>query len=51
MAKCKCGLRPRIVSSVCQCMSRGGEDCVDVCRNPIVGDPNLLGIMAPLIYD
>ena len=51
MAKCKCGLRPRIVSNVCQCMNRNGENCFDVCSAPMIGDPNLLGIMAPLIYD
>lgn len=51
MAKCKCCSRPRIVSNVCQCMNRSGENCTDVCTNPIIGDPNLLGIMAPLIYD
>ena len=51
MAKCKCGARPRIVSNVCQGMSRDGTNCIDVCATPIIGDPNLLGIMAPLIYD
>lgn len=51
MGKCKCNFRPRIVSSVCQCMNQTGNGCIDVCSNPIVGDPSLLGIMAPLIYD
>lgn len=51
MAKCKCGSRPRIVSNVCQNMEKSGECCLDVCANPIIADPHLLGIMAPLIYD
>lgn len=51
MAKCKCGSRARIVSDVCQCMNRNGTGCIDVCATPIIGDPNLLGVMAPLIYD
>ena len=51
MAKCKCGTSPRIVSNVCQCMNGSGGNCVDVCSNPIIADPSLLGIMAPLIYD
>ena len=51
MAKCKCGARPRIVSNVCQGMNRDGTTGMDVCATPIIGDPNLLGIMAPLIYD
>lgn len=51
MAKCKCGSGTRIVSNVCQYMEKSGECCKDVCTNPIIGDPSLLGIMAPLIYD
>lgn len=51
MGRCKCSNRQRIVSNVCQCMNPGGAGCMDVCTNPIVGDPSLLGIMAPLIYD
>lgn len=51
MAKCKCGASPRIVSNVCQCMNGSNGNCVDVCSNPIIADPSLLGIMAPLIYD
>lgn len=51
MGKCKCNYRPRIVSNVCQCMNQGTGGCMDVCSNPIIGDPSLLGIMAPLIYD
>lgn len=51
MGKCKCNYKPRIVSSVCQCMNPANGNCLDVCANPIIGDPSLLGIMAPLIYD
>ena len=51
MAKCKCGSGPRIVSNVCQGMNRNGNSCLDVCTTPMIGEPNLLGIMAPLIYD
>lgn len=51
MAKCKSCSRARIVSNVCQCMNRNGGNCMDVCTTPIIADPNLLGIMAPLIYD
>lgn len=51
MGRCKCNGRQRIVSNVCQCMNPSGGGCIDVCTNPIVGDPSLLGIMAPLIYD
>lgn len=50
MAKCKCGTRPRIVSDVVRSMKKNGN-CRDVCANPICGDPNMLGIFAPLIYD
>lgn len=51
MAKCKCGNRPRIVSNVVQSMNCNKGGCMDVCTNPICGDPNLLGLFAPLIYD
>ncbi len=51
MAKRKCGCNSRIVSNVCQCMDRNGGNGIDVCATPIIGDPNLLGVMAPLIYD
>ena len=53
MAKCKCSNRPRIVSNAVQsikCANNCGC-CMDVCANPIVADPSLLGIMAPLVYD
>ena len=51
MAKCKCGARPRIVSDAVRSIGSGGRECIDVCANPICADPDLLGIMAPLIYD
>ena len=52
MAICKCKSKPRIVSNVVQSMKHSGNcGCIDVCANPIIADPNLLGIMAPLIYD
>ncbi len=58
MAKCKCGTRPRIVSSVIQSMNDMNQVsdtncgcCRDVCSNPICGDPSKLSLMAPLIYD
>lgn len=52
MAKCKsgkCGCRARIVSNMVQNMQ--GNCCTDVCSNPIYGAPEMLGIMAPVIYD
>lgn len=55
MAKCKCGNRQRIISSVVSSMNQINEEaggcCRDVCLNPICGDPKNLSIMAPLIYD
>lgn len=48
MAKCKCSNRTRISSNMVQKMASG---CVDVCANPICGDPEKLSLMAPLIYD
>lgn len=51
MGKCKCGCKPRIISNVCQNMQGCEKCCLDVCSNPIIGDPKNLGIMAPLIYD
>ncbi len=50
MAKCRCKARARIVSDVVQSMNNGGK-CRDVCTNPICGEPNMLGIYAPVIYD
>lgn len=59
MAKCKCGNRTRIVSSVVQSINQsnnkyysiGNNGCVDVCAHPIYGTPNNLSLFAPLIYD
>lgn len=51
MAKCNsgnCGCGNRIVSNVVQNMPSG---CMDVCVTPICGDPSVLSILAPLIYD
>ena len=48
MAKCKCSNRTRISSNMVQKMVSG---CMDVCANPICGDPEKLSLMAPLIYD
>lgn len=52
MAKCKsgkCGCRARIVSNMVQNMQ--GSCCKDVCSDPIYGSPEMLSIMAPVIYD
>lgn len=49
MAKCKCNSCPRISSNVVQRMC--GKGCSDVCANPNYGEPNMLGIYAPIIYD
>lgn len=52
MAICKCKTKPKIISNAVQSLNRSGScGCLDVCVNPIVADPSLLGIMAPLIYD
>ncbi len=49
MGKCKkCGCGTRISSHGVQNANTG---CIDVCVNPICADPNVLSIMAPLIYD
>ncbi len=45
--KCNCA---RISSNAVKNMGTNCG-CVDVCANPICGDPSLLSIMAPLIYD
>lgn len=50
MAKCRCGSKPRIVSNVVQSLN-GNGGCVDICASPITGEPNMLGVMTPLIYD
>lgn len=59
MAKCKCRNVARIVSETVQnicsnntCMCEANAyGCVDVCRNPINGDPRYLNLYSPLIYD
>ena len=59
MARCKCRNAARIVSDVVQniCQTNncanGGMNygCTDVCVNPVMGTPNVLGIYAPVIYD
>lgn len=64
MAKCKCGNKSKIVSNVVSCLNQGAHSCQngccvctdekgcqDVCANPICGEPNQLGLMAPVIYD
>ncbi len=57
MGKCKCGSKPRIVSSMVQLMNQGGgsgnggNSVQNVCANPICGQPKLLSLFAPLIYD
>lgn len=48
MAKCKCSNRSRIVSNTVQRMYSG---CMDVCAAPVCGEPTVLSLMAPLIYD
>lgn len=49
MAKCKCKSNPRIISDVISSMNT--SSCLDICSNPICGDPKVLGIYAPVIYD
>lgn len=44
----KCGCDTRIVSQTVQKMPC---KCTDVCVTPLCGDPSVLSIMAPLIYD
>lgn len=51
MAKCKCGGKRRIVSDIVHTMNDKNCHCRDVCATPICADPDVLGIMAPLIYD
>ena len=56
----KCGCGTRIISNVVQNLQKNGNcscgnSCDggrnDVCASPICGSPNMLSIMAPLIYD
>lgn len=52
MAKCKsgkCGCATRIVSDTVNNMGEYG--CYDVCRYPICGSADFLGLFAPVIYD
>lgn len=52
MAKCKsgkCGISTRIVSDAVNNMGECG--CYDVCRYPICGSADFLGLFAPVIYD
>lgn len=51
MAKCKCSKNPRIVSNAVRGIANCANGCVDVCTNPMCGEPNRLSLMAPLIYD
>lgn len=48
MARKNCGCGSRIVSRAVQ---NQPHNCIDVCANPICGDPSVLSISAPLIYD
>lgn len=52
MAKCKsgkCGSTTRIISDTVNNMGECG--CYDVCRTPICGFADYLGLFAPVIYD
>lgn len=59
MAKCKCKSAARIVSNVVQNMCQtntcmcGASSCgvLDVCSNPVIGEPKILSLYAPVIYD
>lgn len=59
MARCKCKNTARIISNVVQnmCQNNNGINgmmncgCSDVCVNPVMGTPNVLGLFAPVIYD
>ncbi|MBR1740721.1 MAG: hypothetical protein IJ733_02410 [Lachnospiraceae bacterium] len=48
MANNTFGRGNRIVSNAAANQPR---NCIDVCANPICGDPSVLSLMAPLIYD
>ena len=55
----KCGCGTRIVSNVVQRLNGNGGNCsagnrmgcIDVCSNPLMGDPDVLSVFAPVIYD
>lgn len=59
MAKCKCRNAARIVSDVVQNICRTDNStngilncgCTDLCVNPVMGTPNVLNLLAPVIYD
>ena len=51
MGKCKCRSRNRIVSNVVQQMESCACGKGDVCNNPECGEPRLLSLYAPVIYD
>lgn len=51
MAKCKCKTSPRIISDVVRSLNNDGVFCRDYCVNPLCGDPNILSLFAPLVYD
>lgn len=46
-SNCKCHPKKRYVSSgICN-----NSDCVDVCTTPICGTPDMLTLLAPVVYD
>jgi len=56
MGICKCKAGTRIVSNMVQSINQGGNcNCntglVNICANPVCGEPDLLSLYAPLIYD
>lgn len=59
MARCKCRNAARIVSDVVQniCQTNSCANgmmncgCMDICANPVMGAPNVLNLLAPVIYD
>ncbi len=51
MPRCKCKKRPNIVSDTVRKMACGQGGCQDVCAEPVCGDPRILSMMAPVIYD
>ena len=56
MGTCKCKAGTRIVSNMVQSINQGGNgNCntglQNICANPVCGEPSLLSLYAPLIYD
>lgn len=49
MGNCNCKSKPKIVSNVVRAMNC--QKCNDVCTNPICGEPKILSMMTPVIYD